>query len=128
MPIYEYRAVPAPRKGLKAKGVKTPEDRFAHAVAEVMNRLAAEGWEYLRAETLPAEERTGWTGKSVETTHHLLIFRRDLAAAEPAWPAEPAWAAEPTVVRPAAGPRLAASREAPEEYPAPRLGPARDQT
>jgi Domain of unknown function (DUF4177) len=77
MTRYEYKVVPAPTKGLKAKGVKTPEGRFANSVQSVLNTQGAEGWEYLRSELLPSEERTGLTGS---TTHwrNVLVFRRAL--------------------------------------------------
>ena len=75
MSEYEYKVVPAPVKGAKAKGVKTPEARFAHAVELLMNDLAGEGWEYLRADMLPSEERQGLTG-SVTNWRNLLVFRR----------------------------------------------------
>ena len=122
MQRFEYKVVPAPRHGVKARGVKTSEDRFAHAVATLMNELAAEGWEYLRAETLPSEERHGFTGRST-VVQNLLIFRR---AVQPA-----AAAPRPQVVAPLrevpAGPTLAASRgDATEATVVPRLGPARD--
>lgn len=75
MSRYEYKVVPAPQKGQKTKGVKTPEGRFALSVETVLNELAASGWEYLRAELLPSEERTGLTGSA---THwrNVLVFRR----------------------------------------------------
>ncbi len=77
---YEYRVVPAPSRGKRARGVKGPEGRFAHALQEVMNALAAEGWEYLRSDTLPNDERTGLT--SVQTTFRsILVFRRPVSAA-----------------------------------------------
>lgn len=83
---YEYRVIPAPVKGTKAKGVKTAQDRFALSLQEVMNRMAADGWEFQRAEALPAEERAGLTGTKV-VTQHMLVFRRtratDLAAFQP---------------------------------------------
>ena len=44
MAHYEYKLVPAPRKGLKGKGVKGAEARFAFAVQSLMNEMAAEGW------------------------------------------------------------------------------------
>lgn len=74
---YEYRVIPAPAKGQKAKGVKTPEERFAHTLEELMNEMGAEGWEYQRADTLPSTERAGLTGTA---THwrHVLVFRRAL--------------------------------------------------
>jgi hypothetical protein len=78
MQRYEYRVVPAPRKGEKARGLKTSEERFAHALAQVMNRLGAEGWEYQRADALPCDERVGLTG-SKTVFQNVMVFRRALA-------------------------------------------------
>ncbi|MCO4848017.1 MAG: DUF4177 domain-containing protein [Yoonia sp.] len=80
MSQYEYKVVPAPKKGLKVKGVKSSEDRFAHALETVMNTLGAEGWEYQRSDTLPSEERSGLTGR-VTTFQNMLVFRRATAVA-----------------------------------------------
>ncbi|MCW9043629.1 MAG: DUF4177 domain-containing protein [Pseudopelagicola sp.] len=75
---YEYKVVPAPSRGKRARGVKGSDGRFANAVQEAMNALAVEGWEYLRSDTLPNEERTGLT--SFQTTFRsILVFRRPLA-------------------------------------------------
>jgi len=77
MSQYEYKVIPAPVKGLKAKGVRGHEARFANALQDVMNRMGAEGWEYQRAETLPSEERHGLT--NVTTNYrNVLVFRRPL--------------------------------------------------
>lgn len=80
MCAYEYKVVPAPSKGLKAKGVRTTQDRFANALQQVMNELGADGWEYQRTDALPCEEREGLMGKA---THfqHMLVFRRSATAA-----------------------------------------------
>lgn len=78
MQRYEYRVVPAPRKGEKTRGVKTVEDRFAYALTGLMNRMGVEGWEYQRADTLPMDERVGLTG-SKTTFQTMLVFRRDAA-------------------------------------------------
>lgn len=94
MQMHEYLALPAPRKGSKVKQLKTPAERFAHCVTELMNDLAAEGWEFWRSECLPSDERKGLTGTTV-VQNHLLIFRRPSAEAlaeqlgqsEPATPA-----------------------------------------
>ncbi|MGZ9811721.1 DUF4177 domain-containing protein [Pseudoroseicyclus sp. H15] len=115
MQAYEYRVVPAPKKGAKIKGVKAPEDRFAHALEAAMNELGADGWEYIRTDTLPAEERAGLTGKTT-TFQNLMVFRRPresavVAAPQPA--AEPAAAALPA---PAA-----------EADPATQLEPVKDE-
>lgn len=77
MQRYEYKIVPAPAKGTKARGVKTPEGRFAHTLESLLNELAAEGWEFQRAELLPSEERSGLTG-SVTNWRNVLVFRRAL--------------------------------------------------
>ncbi|MFO6462843.1 DUF4177 domain-containing protein [Jannaschia sp. KMU-145] len=79
---YEYRVVPAPRKGEKAKGVRSGEGRFALAMSRLFNRMGAEGWEYVRADTLPSEERVGLTGSEIRY-HALLVFRRATAPPQP---------------------------------------------
>jgi len=77
MAAFEYKVVPAPKRGLKARGVKTPEARFANAIETLMNDLGAEGWEFQRSDTLPNEERQGLTGRSTEF-RTILVFRRPL--------------------------------------------------
>lgn len=86
--MFEYKVVPAPVKGVKAKGVKAPAARFALGVEQAINALAAEGWEYQRSDVLPSEERVGLTGSE---THWrtLLVFRRSVGPA-PAPEATPA--------------------------------------
>ncbi|WP_230426519.1 hypothetical protein [Paragemmobacter aquarius] len=42
-----------------------------------MNKMGAEGWDYLRADTLPVDERSGLTGTKT-TLQNLLVFRRPL--------------------------------------------------
>nr|WP_126979180.1 DUF4177 domain-containing protein [Frigidibacter oleivorans] len=75
MQRYEYKVVPSPARGEKARGLKTTGERFAHALTLLMNEMARDGWEYLRADTLPCEERTGLTSRST-TYQNLLVFRR----------------------------------------------------
>lgn len=75
MTRYEYKVVPAPLKGLKARGVRSAEGRFANALEEAMNTMGSDGWEYQRAETLPSVERSGLTG-STTTYRNMLVFRR----------------------------------------------------
>lgn len=82
MQRYEYKVIPAPLKGEKTRGVKGTPGRFAHGLSRIMNDLARDGWEYLRADTLPCEERTGLTGKTV-TYQNMLVFRRAVAPALP---------------------------------------------
>lgn len=77
MQKYEYKVVPAPEKGVKTKGVKPGAPRFAQTLETLMNGLGAEGWEYIRADTLPCTERAGLTG-SQTVYRNVLIFRRGL--------------------------------------------------
>ena len=93
---FEYKVVPAPTRGRKAKGAKTAADRFANALEATMNELAEDGWEYLRADTLPSEERQGFTGRTT-VFQNLLVFRRAIAAATASETAEPHLAAEPEI-------------------------------
>lgn len=74
MPTYEFRVVPAPKQGLKAKGVRSNEERFAHALEVLMNEMGAQGWDYVRADILPAEERQGLTGRTT-VYQNMLVFR-----------------------------------------------------
>jgi len=87
MATFEYKVIPAPKRRLKGKGVKGNEARFAHALEELMNPLGAEGWEYLRTDTLPMEERLGLTGRN-KTFQNMLVFRRrtDVVMEAPAAP------------------------------------------
>ncbi|NIZ12348.1 DUF4177 domain-containing protein [Phaeobacter sp. HF9A] len=93
MQSYEYKVVPAPNRGKKARGVKTPEARFANGIEAVLNEMAAQGWEFQRAEMLPSEERSGLTGTKT-SWRNLLVFRRPLANAGHTEPT-PAAAAAP---------------------------------
>ncbi len=70
----EYKVVPAPERARKKRGLKGPA-LFAHEVEMVMNEHAAEGWIYVRTDTLPHEERSGLTSK-VTTYRNLLVFQR----------------------------------------------------
>lgn len=105
---HEYRVIPAPTKGTKAKGTKTAEDRFALSLQQVMNSMAAEGWEFQRAETLPAEERSGLTGRKT-VYHNMLVFRR---RTEPALEAF-----QPRELRPVAAEPVAAAPVTPAPEP-----------
>ena len=103
MQRYEYKVIPAPRRGEKSRGVKTTEDRFALALTMVMNDLGRDGWEYIRADTLPVDERAGFTGGVKTSFQNMLVFRRVIEAEA------------------AVTPKLLAVEEAPA---LPRLGPA----
>jgi hypothetical protein len=80
MQRFEYKVIPAPKRGEKARGVKTTEDRFAYTLTQLMNQLGAEGWDYVRADALPCDERVGLTGTRT-TYQNMLVFRRAIAKA-----------------------------------------------
>lgn len=135
---YEYIAVSAPTRGEKVKDAKTPTDRYARAVTVELNRMAAEGWDYVRAEILPSEERSGLAGRST-VYHNLLIFRKEIATRARDKPAAlanadaPA-AASPTMAMPAdttdsaAEPAAGRRDDQPDGNPATAGQPASDQT
>jgi hypothetical protein len=77
MQRYEYKVVPSPRKGEKSRAARTTPERFALALTTLMNALGKDGWEYLRADTLPCDERAGLTGTK-STFQNMLVFRRAL--------------------------------------------------
>jgi hypothetical protein len=123
MTHYEYRVVPAPVRGVKARGARSPEDRFALALAQVMNELGADGWDYVRCDTLPCEERTGLTGRTT-VYRNMLVFRRAVAPAVEAAPPEPA--AAPTLaariaatLRPGTAPAITPGTTPPPHAPPP---------
>jgi hypothetical protein len=115
---FEYKVIPAPVKGKRGKGVKGSQGRFANALELTMNELAAEGWEYQRADTLPSEERVGLTGRTT-TFQNMLVFRRAL---EPATDA--ALAPTVTALLTAPAPEPVAAAPATPPAPAPIAAPA----
>ena len=128
---FEYKAIAAPSQGTKARGVKSTEERFALSLTDTLNDMAQEGWEYVRAETLPCEERKGLTG-SQKTYQNILIFRR-LEAQPLALDESPRVrsvplsqvAAERTISEPVV-PRRVTSQQYPLENTAPPVGAATD--
>lgn len=76
MQTFEYKVVAAPRKAKRAKGARTPKDRFARTLTDVINAEAREGWEYLRAESLPVDEKKSMLSSPTEAYHAVLVFRK----------------------------------------------------
>lgn len=121
MQRFEFKVIPAPKRGEKARGVKTTEDRFALALTSLMNQLGAEGWDYVRADSLPCEERAGFTGGVKTTFQNVLVFRRAIPSLTADMPASARLLLQEPV---AAGPRLGPA-DAPVPGNAPALGPAK---
>ena len=105
MSQYEYKVIPTPRRAKRAKGVKGEAARFANVLTDAMNVEAAEGWEFVRSETLPMERKTKMFKAPVELNQTVLVFRRSLDTPEQndailsMSPAEPHPAAQPLVAQ-----------------------------
>lgn len=132
MPGFEYRVIPAPRKTSRIKGLKSTEDRFAATLSEIMNEAAREGWEYIRSDTLPVDERQGLTGHST-SWQTMLVFRRTLpegagldVAPRPAAPRPPSPIPEPAEPEPGPAPVLRAPTDLPAGVVTPQITPTRE--
>ncbi len=119
MTRYDYFAMPAPVRGPKIRGARGASARYAHHLTALLNDMAAEGWEFWRAETLHSTERS-WLFGRTRVAHELLIFRRQSADALAAQMPQQAPAAPPDA--PTLG-TPAPDTGAPAR-PEPRLGPA----
>lgn len=112
---FEYKCVGAPERARRKKGAKTRTDRVALAMQEAIAQEATDGWEYLRTDLIPIEERSGMFGRTHEVHRAVMVFRRSLVrerAQEPelSAPQHPARAEESI--------RLAADHgEAPDPVP-----------
>ena len=79
MQRFEYKIVPAPSRATKsARKAQSAADRLSIVLADVMNTHGQDGWEYLRSEYLPLEERRGIFARQSVSQHHVLVFRRAL--------------------------------------------------
>jgi hypothetical protein len=89
MSYYDYKVVSAPRRSKKAKGVSQPAELFALTLTEAINEHARDGWEYVRAETLPARSPGGWFKRASEGNVTVMIFRRQRESLMPRLEAVP---------------------------------------
>ncbi len=84
MQTYEYKVIPAPNRPKRFKGVKGNAARFAEVLGEAMNDLASDGWEYIRSDSMPVEEKSGLLKGRTENYHTVLVFRRAKSETAPA--------------------------------------------
>ncbi len=115
MTKFEYKVVPAPKRGEKIKGVKAGDARFAHTLESLMNEMGAQGWEYQRADTLPSEERSGLTSRTT-VFQNVLVFRRALESDDAVIAPVPSPKSEPEAAK--------LIKQAEEPGKAPPIGPA----
>lgn len=76
MTQYDYKVVPAPRKLKRIRGVNSAGELCAATMAETLNAVARDGWEYLRADQVSAAQEGGWFRRGTEVVETVLIFRR----------------------------------------------------
>lgn len=121
MPQYEYRVIAAPTRGVRTKGISSAEARFSHALEEMMNTMASEGWEYQRAETLPSVERTG-LASTATMWRNVLVFRRIVEEAAETTAAKPDVLRldDPIMIEPAEAQPAPASRPVPPPIVSPQ--------
>ncbi len=119
MQRFEFKVIPAPTRGEKARGVKTTEERFALALTTLMNQMGAAGWDYVRADALPCEERVGFTGTKT-TFQNVLVFRRVVESLSADLPVARLLLQEPLATTPRLGPA-----DTPVPGNAPAIGPAK---
>lgn len=109
---FEYKCIGAPEKAKRKRGAKTRTDRVAVALEEALAEHAVDGWEYLRTDLIPIEERSGMFGRPHEVHRAVMIFRRPLGGAVSHQ--APVMAPRPEPVPAPEEPiRLAAERETP---------------
>ncbi len=86
---YEYKAVGAPEKGKRKRGARSASDRVAVAFEEILSEEAVDGWEYLRTDLLPVNERAGMFSRTQEMHRAVMVFRRPLEQEQMLRPASP---------------------------------------
>ncbi|SFI28956.1 hypothetical protein [Albimonas pacifica] len=116
MSAYEYKTVAAPRRAGRYRGVAKGAESFARTIEEMLSSEAIDGWEFLRAENLPCEEKHGWLSRRETVFHSVLVFRRVREQVRPAAPAPARDWAEPGFGEPAP----AFQRPEPAPAPAPQ--------
>jgi hypothetical protein len=128
---YEYKCVGAPERPKRQRGVRGRSDRVALAMQEIIAGEAVDGWEYMRTDLVPVEEKAGLFSRTHEVHRAVLVFRRELepeprfvharahAVAAREAPAEPGRLTEPDR-EPTTEPRIRLSAERDEPPPLPR--------
>ncbi len=86
---FEYKCVGAPERPKRLRGIRSRSERVALAMQEIISAEAVDGWEYLRTDLVPVEEKAGFFSRTHEVHRAVLIFRR---ASEADFAARPALA------------------------------------
>lgn len=86
----EYKTVPAPRRVKKIKGVKGSEETLAKMIEDIITEQASSGWDYVRTDTFPVEEKPGWFSSRETVMKGVMVFKRGGTVAQPAPTPQPA--------------------------------------
>lgn len=81
---FEYKCVGGPERPRRLRGTHSRSDRVAVAMQEIIGAEAVDGWEYLRTDLVPVEEKAGIFSRPQEVHRAVLIFRREVGAVHPA--------------------------------------------
>ena len=81
---FEYKCVGAPERPKRLRGTWSRSDRVALAMQEIIDAEAVDGWEYLRTDLVPVEEKASFFSRTQEVQRAVLIFRRDALVERPA--------------------------------------------
>ncbi|UWQ19394.1 hypothetical protein [Jannaschia sp. M317] len=81
--LYEFQVLPAPTKGERVPGLRTDAARMANTLTEILNDMALDGWDFVRADTLPNDMSADLSGTAPKTMT-MLVFRRPIPAADDA--------------------------------------------
>ncbi|MGB0505567.1 MAG: hypothetical protein ACPGGK_05170 [Pikeienuella sp.] len=76
MPDFEYKTVAAPRRIKKVKGVKGRGESLAAMIEAIIQDESAGGWDYLRTDIFPVDEKPGWFSSRAEVHKGVMVFRR----------------------------------------------------
>ena len=76
---FEFKVVSAPEKAQKFSDLGKGEDAYNRTVANLMNELGSDGWEFTGAESLPEPKRL-FGGR--RRTRSVLVFRREIVPLE----------------------------------------------
>lgn len=74
---YEYKCIPAPaRPKRRSRKARSPSERIALAMEQMIQEHAVDGWEYMRADLVQVLEKPGLLSRPQEIHRTVLIFRR----------------------------------------------------
>jgi hypothetical protein len=79
---FEYKCVGGPERPMRQRGTSRSE-RVALAMQEIIGAEAVDGWEYLRTDLVPVEEKAGLFSRRHDVHRAVLVFRRERTAARP---------------------------------------------